>query len=639
MQDVFSFLHTDECLEEYNRYTLEDVSNYLKSTKFPVISLDIETEGLDCYNKNTHIKSIGIVWEECNIFKGCGLLNKDFEVKKLDQLFKINNLIIIGHNIKFDFNWLRVRYNIEPQVKLFDTLISSYLLDENLENNTLDTLVKIYLPGEFDASDYASDKAMRGRIGMFSDAHLLNYNLKDARATLKLAKVLWNKLGERQLLAILGSNIQNTLSHIETTGTWIDFEYAKDKEQQLLTRALEIRKEINELTSLNINPSSSLSLIKTLKSLGFKLHLITNSGQYSTNSTTLFSVKQENSNNLKGCKFIDLVLEYKKILKLYTTYYNPMQSLVDKNNRIHTNYFLGKQRGEAIGGTVTGRLSSSNPNLQNLPRDKELRGMFCAPKGSSLLDCDFSQLELVVAAYLSQEPLMIEAFEKGLDIHTSVMADLKGISYSELVTTLSNHLHPDYTELKNERVAIKRINFGILYGIAGARLQTLLAVELNITWTLEQCNTLIKQWLIKYPKIASWIKLQHKNALTFGYVKMPMGQIRHLEAGYDTPEGLAALRQASNFPVQSFASWICLLGLHTLEQYLQTLTMKARIILQVHDSVTIEIETEDKNVLTYIEKYVKMIMEDGVKQILKDVFNINFNVPLKLNTIICKRWS
>jgi DNA polymerase-1 len=341
--------------------------------------------------------------------------------------------------------------------------------------------------------------------------------------------------------------------------------------------------------------------------------------------------------------FLDQILEYKKKAKLISTYYQPINKWIEYDGRVHTNYSLGKRRDEeGTGGTVTGRLSSNNPNLQNIPRGKEHRGMFGATNGFTILDGDFSQLELRVAAHLSQEPVMMDAFNNGLDIHSAVMSDLTGMPYDEIQAGKDTD-----EKIKNDRVAIKRVNFGILYGVQARRLQRLLRIELGINMELEYCQTLIKDWLRRYGKVAEWLQAQKIQAATYKYVTMPLGQKRRLpNASFDrTKEAAHALAQATNFPVQSLASWICLIGLTILDNYWeqQKQWMEAYTLMQVHDSVTSEIKLINSpyNLCTMesIKLEVSKIMEKETLNYLRDIFGVNFNVPLVFDTKVSERWS
>jgi DNA polymerase-1 len=237
---------------------------------------------------------------------------------------------------------------------------------------------------------------------------------------------------------------------------------------------------------------------------------------------------------------------------------------------------------------------------------------------------------------------MMDAFNNGLDIHSAVMSDLTGMPYDEIQAGKEVD-----AKIKNDRVAIKRVNFGILYGVQAKRLQRLLRIELGITQDIEYCKEIINKWLSKYTKVKQWIDAQKIQAACNHFVAMPLGQKRRLpEASFDrTKEAAHALAQATNFPVQSLASWICLIGLIILDNYweVQKQWMDAHTIMQVHDSVTSEIKLIESpyNLMTMesIKEEVKKIMETETLNYLREVFGVNFNCPLVFDTKISERWS
>ncbi len=285
--------------------------------------------------------------------------------------------------------------------------------------------------------------------------------------------------------------------------------------------------------------------------------------------------------------------------------------------------------------------------------------MFIPTEGYSFIDGDFSQLELRVVAYLSQEPVMIQAFEQGRDIHTSVMADIKGLDYDELCAIIgddsrnipADKQHDKYVTYKEERVAIKRINFGIVYGVGASRLQRLIKNELKLLKTIEWCQELINTWLGKYKRVAAWLEQQRQFAMHTGYVTQPFGQKRRLpdaklaQQGFykldDNGRMLAsrALRQATNFPVQSTAAWVCLIGMILIDQYFQdNPELDGHLLMQVHDSVLCEVQG-NIIVLREVAKDIQHLMEVRTIEYMQDFFGINFNVPLSFPVKVLNRWE
>jgi len=643
--DIFQPL--EEWPEGYHNYIADHTMLQGK-----LFGMDTETEGLSPYVKSSKIISVGISPKE-KVAYSLYLLNPEHSITKFGNEIKfgdsfqrfINLLsdpfaILVGHNIKYDANWIAVKLGITIKCMLFDTMFAQYLLDENIESNSLN-----YLSEMFEDLKGYKDKVNRNDLGRMSKQDLLLYQCKDADASRRLYDYFVPKLrqGGFDKLMTTASMVLPILSKMETRGVYLDVEYANKTKDRLFKELVSLRYSMAELVKVSFNPDSSQQLSPILyNTLGFTATKFTETGRPSTDSEAIGYLVDQATTQQQN-EFLDKILSYKKQAKLISTYYQPIGEWIEYDGRVHTNYSLGRQRNdEASGGTVTGRLSSNNPNLQNIPRGKEHRGMFRCTEGYTMLDGDFSQLELRVAAFLSQEPVMMDAFNNGLDIHSAVMSDLTGMPYDEIQAGKDID-----AKIKNDRVAIKRVNFGILYGVQAKRLQRLLRIELGITQDLEYCKEIIHKWLNKYTKVKQWIDAQKIQAACNHFVAMPLGQMRRLpEASFDrTKEAAHALAQATNFPVQSLASWICLIGLIILDNYweVQRQWMDAYTIMQVHDSVTSEIKLIESpyNLMTMesIKEEVKAIMEKETLNYLRDVFGVNFNVPLVFDTKISERWS
>lgn len=601
----------------------------------PVVALDVETEGLSPYDNRRRIISAALSPEIEEAFTTYTLHGWDERHRRIvERLLEREDLILVGHNIKFDLNWLRVKLGIKPKAKIFDTMYAYYLLNENAPKKSLEFLSEEYT----DLGDYKAELPKREDLQRWAKDDVLIYNGKDADASRRLFTVFAPRLKQQGLMPLMTTamNVLPVLSDVETTGVWIDQPWAKKTRLKLFERLIENRQKINDLAKYKVDPDSSKSLQFLLYTkMKLPVEFFTKSGAPSTGKEALKRgleiVKPGSANE----KILRAIQEEKKDIKLLSTYYQPLPEWTAFDGRIHTNYRLGKQEDDkGLGGTVTGRLSSDHPNLQQIPIDEIVRGMFAASPGYLFFDGDYSQLELRVAAYLSKEPLLIQAFEEGLDVHTLVMSDLLNIPYDEIVVRLANNDQ----ELKVLRVAIKRINFGILYGVQAKRLQKLLWLELGITWELDRCKELINQWLSKYKRVAAWIKRQKLMAVTNKAVRMPFGQIRRLpDAAYKTLLGERALRQATNFPVQSTASWICLIGMYLLDEWLTSNNLKGRLLMQVHDSIGLEIK-DIKNPAA-IAKRIARVMEQDVLLYIKEIFGVVWDVPLQFKVAYGERWK
>ena len=618
--------------------------NGLPISKYRVFGFDIESEGLNPYDRKYKIISYAISTKEGRAY-GEWILEseKRRDITLLRKLLENPANIIVGHNIKFDVNWIAVKEQITIKAMLFDTLFAQYLLDENREKNDLKTLVNEYIPemrGYADGIDNTKLKLMH------KDDALL-YNCKDSDAARRVFNVLIPKLKREKLLPIANTAMEvlPILSKMETRGINLDIEWANRERAKLFDDAISARYATNEILGFNLDPGSSVQLRNLLYGrMGLPIKVRTERGLPSTDKVAIkyaLESVEEGSNE----RVLRYILGYKRNIKLLSTYYYPIRVWTAFDRRVHTTYRLGKQRTlEDIGGTVTGRLSSDNPNLQNIPIGSAVRGMFCATDSFTLFDGDYSQLELRVAAFLSQEQLMMRAFEEGLDIHTKVMSDITGIPYTEI------ERRREYDEdIKVQRVAIKRINFGILYGVQAERLQKLLWIDLGVHWPLEKCKELINQWLDKYRAIHNWLNSTKKQAAYNKVVRMPFGQKRRLpEADFRTGEGRRALRQAINFPVQSTASWICLIGMILLDRWITSNNLNAYLLGQVHDSILLEIKSPDRimnqnmSEATFcksIASKISRVMERDTLEYIREMFGVEWNVPLRFDVKWGDRWK
>ena len=622
---------------------LNSLGSYWHKT---VKGMDIETKGLNPYDAKVMILSVGVSPDHgVSLSSYCrnGWNEMDLERFKI-ELENPNN-ILCGQNIKYDVNWIAIKTGINVKAMLFDIQFAQYLLDENDRTNSLEGNIKrayISNPEMFeDLKDYKSLVDRDNLDGQHRD-DLLLYNNRDADASRRLYNYYVPKLIDGGYDKLMGtaSLVLPVLSKIETRGVYLDKEWAYKTQTRLFDNLVKLRYSMCEIAQTSFKPESPQQLASVLfGKLRFTPTNYTDSGQASTTAEAMgYLVDQATTEDQN--KFLDAILQYKKEMKLLTTYYQPIEKWTRYDGRVHANYSLGRyENEEGSGGTVTGRLSCREPNLQNIPRGKEHRGMFRATTGYTLLDGDFSQLELRVAAYLSQDPRMMEAFQNNLDIHTAVMSELTGIPYEEIEARRNTD-----EKIKMSRVAFKEVNFGIFYLMSAKRLQRSLRTKSNIYKTVEECQEYIKQWFAKFWKAKEWIDTIKVQAVAYKYVRMPLGQIRRLpEASFDrTREAAHAMSQACNFPVQSFASWICLIGLILLQGYIDTHThlFEGYIIMQVHDSVTMEIKLISNLVtLENIKADVKKIMEVETLNYIRNVFGINFNVPLVFDIEIKDRWS
>lgn len=607
---------------------------------------DLETKGLDPYKANAYILTAALADEEKGYVFPVRFHRQAWcaeHLQVLRELVEDDKVTLVGHNInKFDLKWLAVHYGWTLRCNTFDTMLAAYFIDEN-DSASLDNCVARYL-GKHSHKGMVNTSALEGEA--LSD--VLIYNGYDAQTELELMRRQVTLLHAEGIdkLAAVANKATTLLTRMEVHGIAIDKPWATATEKKLIDDCITAKVKLNNAGFGGFNPDSDKDVRRILyNNIGFAPTKFTESGAPSVDTEALNDLL-ELSDDPAHYQFIDSLKTYSKNMKLLTTYYQPVDRWLAYDSRVHTSFSLGKQYDGAKGGTVTGRLSSSNPNLQNIPRGQRHRGMFVPSSGYKFIDGDFSQLELRIVAYLSQEPVMIQAFEQGYDIHTAVMSDLLGYDYNELVKLLDDSKNPKYDELKSMRVAIKRINFGIVYGVGANRLQRLIKTELNILKAKEWCQDMIDQWLRKYQYVADWLERQRQFAIGHKFVRMPFGQKRRLPDAADVRRlpydmrgpASRALRQATNFPVQCMASWTCLIGMLLVSEYFnEHPETQGHLVLQVHDSVLSEVISTCN--LQQVAEDIKYIMEHRTVQFMQDVFNINFNVPLSFPTEVLDRWK
>lgn len=596
------------------------------------MGMDTETEGLNPYDKRMRIISFAVSPEPNKAFAHYALNSRDTEaISYFKGIVEDPRIILIGHNIKYDINWLAVKYGFKPKCMLFDTMFAQYLLNENIESNSLE-----YLSEMFDDLRGYKTGINRSDLKRMAKDDVLIYNSRDADTGRRLFDVYIPQLEREGLLPLMNASMEvlPVLSKMETRGVYLDQEWAAKEKFKLLENAITRRLKINDLAKKKVDPDSPQSMRHLLYTvMKMPVQVVTQTGLPSVGKEAIKRAIERVDPGSNNEAILREALEYKKEIKLVSTYYQPIPRWLEYDGRVHTTYRLGKQGGdEGYGGTFTGRLSSDNPNLQNIPIGSVTRGMFAATPGYIFFDADYSQLELRVAAYLTQERLMMDAFGEGLDIHTKVMSDITGIPYDEI----EERRHYDEA-IKVQRVAIKRVNFGILYGVQAERLQKLLWLDLGITWPIEKCETLIRDWLAKYTEVQKWINYTKREAIDYGYITMPFGQRRRLpNASYKTADGRHALRQAINFPIQSTASWICLIGMTLLDKWLTSSNLNGHLLMQVHDSIGLEIMTDYPE---KIAKQISRVMEEDVLEYMREFFDVRWNVPLRFEVTYGDRWK
>lgn len=647
LADVQKFISPEKLVED-TEIRINEQLHYITQFTEP-FALDVETEGLNSFDDSKDLLSMSLSFAEGRSFVYDCNSKEDISqcFMRIFDLLKNHNLTMIGHNVKFDLMWLKNKFDAEIAVKLCDTLTMYIILDENSQENTLKYLASIYttLPPNYNKG---IDTANLNKLDFET---LALYNGRDSDATLRLYNVLMKEIksqGKENLLQFLNDALL-TIAHIEYNGVLVDREWAKEKGDEILEEYKAIQDSYKKIfPNLNLNSPTQLNKI-LYQDLGLPIIKTTDKGSPSTDKDTLKILYEDHATTEIQQNFLQDLLTYSKAQKIYDTYFKALetytkptgqihQSIIQSDGKVHTSYNLGRNAtAKGSKGTVTGRLSSSDPNLQNIPRDKRVKGIFCAAPGYKFLDVDYSQLELRIGAWYSQEKKMYNLFNQGLDIHTSVLSEIVKRPYDELVAILSDDKHPEYKKLKDTRVIAKSINFGIFYGAGANTIQTQ-ARQAGLKITKQQAQDMIDKWLKSYPAVAKWITKTQQSIRKHQEISSPTGRTRHLlGADRNDPLGYALIRQGVNFPIQTLASEVCLAALIMIEETLKLSNYDAKIVLTVHDSVLIEYNGKIDS--KQLEKDVIYAMTSKVVHYFEYMFNFILDIPLEVSTTHSDRWQ
>ncbi len=516
-----------------------------------------------------------------------------FESEKCDK---------IGQNLKFDIAVLE-NYDIKVGGRLFDTMIAHYLLNPELRHG-MDYLAEILLQYRTIHIDELIGAKGKNQLNMRQVAieKITEYACEDADITLQLKERLEPQIVENNMQKLfykIEMPLVRTLAQMEINGVLIDDFALAQSSQTMTNELLKIEREIKQMAGREINISSP----KQIGELLFEdLKIVekarkTKTGQYVTDEETLEKLKGKHP-------IIEKILQYRGLKKLLSTYIDALPTLINKRtNKVHTSF------NQTV--TATGRLSSSNPNLQNIPiRDeqgKEIRRAFIAERDCVFLSADYSQVELRIMAHLSGDENMIEAFRSNHDIHAATAAKIFQIPIEEVTS--------------NMRRLAKTANFGIIYGISAFGL----AERLNIPRT--EAKELIDGYFATFPKVKEYMDCCVAVAREKGFVETVFGRKRYLpdiNSGNANVRGFAE-RNAINAPIQGSAADIIKIAMGRIANRIAAETLQTQMILQVHDELNFNVPTGE---LDYVKELVREEMENA----------ITLQVPLKVDIGTGANW-
>ena len=559
-----------------HRYTLVSSIEELQAMveevrRYEEFCFDTETTGLDIFNDHPVGLSIAVKPHEAwYIPVHPATLSSYVEVLK--PLFEEERIAKIGQNIKFDYMVLR-RLGIEVRGRLYDTMILHYLLDPESRHN-MNTLAERYLHySPIEIETLIGRGAKQLTMDLVGVERVAEYAAEDADITLQLKQVLYPevvKMGVEQLYATIEEPMIRTLAEIEMEGVRIDCEalaaYGVELTAKLAELEQAVRDEADEPT-LNINSTRQLGEVLFGKLRISDKPKMTKTKQFCTDEEYLQGFAHDH-------RIVALVLEYRGVKKLLSTYVEALPQLVNPaTGRIHTSF------NQAV--TATGRLSSTNPNLQNIPVRDEMgrrirRAFIPSDAEHLLLSVDYSQVELRLMAHLSGDESLIAAFEQGEDIHAATAARLFGKPISEVTS--------------EERRRAKTANFGIIYGISAFGLSQRLEIP------RKEAKELIDGYFRSYPKVKAYMDTVVERAREEGFVTTIFGRRRYLNdiSSRNAVARGVAERNAVNAPIQGSAADIMKMAMVEVQRRFQAEGIRSRVILQVHDELVVDLLREEQ---------------------------------------------
>lgn len=558
-----------------------------------VFAFDTETDGLDYMTANLIGVSFAVEEGKAayvpvahDYLDAPEQLDRDWVLAQLKPLLEDKNLAKVGQNLKFDAS-IVARYNIDMQGIKFDTMLESYVYNSVVGRHDMDSLALRYLEHKnISFEDIAGKGKKQLTFNQIDLEQAGPYAAEDADITLRLHNALYPKLEADDKLKKVFETIEMplvpVLSRMERTGVYIDSMLLGAQSIELAQRLDEIEKLAYELADQEFNLSSPKQLQAILfEKMGLPVIKKTPSGTPSTNEEVL----QELALDYPLPK---LLLEYRGLAKLKSTYTDKLPKMVNAaTGRVHTSYHQS--------GTVTGRLSSSEPNLQNIPvrnsEGRRIRQAFVAKPGYKILAVDYSQIELRIMAHLSGDQALLDAFREGKDIHAATAAEILGLAIDDVTT--------------EQRRRAKAINFGLIYGMSAFGLAKQLDMGRN------EAQDYMNVYFERYPGVLEYMESTRNSAAEQGYVETLFGRRLYLP-DIKARNGLrrkAAERAAINAPMQGTAADIIKFAMIAVDEWVQQQPQgQVSLLMQVHDELVFEVEA---SVLDSVTAKVRQLMEQA----------------------------
>ncbi|MCD5965256.1 DNA polymerase I [Stenotrophomonas maltophilia] len=509
----------------------------------------------------------------------------------------------LGQHGKYDLHVLR-RHGVQVQGYHDDTMLESFVLNSTATRHDMDSLALRYLGySTIKFEDVAGKGAKQIPFSQVGIDEASRYAAEDADITLRLHHALQPQLLAEPALDSVYRGIEMplvpVLASIEANGVRVDTDELRRQSQDLSSRMLAAQQKATELAGRSFNLDSPKQLQAVLfDELKLPAVVKTPKGQPSTNEEALEAIADQH-------ELPRVILEYRGLAKLRSTYTDKLPEMVNPDTgRVHTSYHQS--------GAATGRLSSSDPNLQNIPIRTEdgrrIRRAFVAPEGFQLLAADYSQIELRIMAHLSEDPGLVRAFEQGADVHRATAAEVFGRTLEDVTP--------------NERRAAKAINFGLMYGMSAFGLARNLGIDRG------QAQDYVALYFSRYPGVRDFMERMRQQARDQGYVETLFGRRLYLNDIHARNQGLraGAERAAINAPMQGTAADIIKRAMVDVDQWLRDSGAPARMILQVHDELVFETES------SFVEDLRLQVVE-RMSQAAK------LRVPLVVDTGVGNNWD
>ena len=569
------------------------------------VCFDTETTGIDALN--AELVGMSFSWQKGEAFYIPFPENQEeaqILVDKFKSFFENETIEKIGQNIKYDLKILS-HYGVQIKGKLFDTMIAHYLINPDMRHN-MDVLSETYLKYSPKSIEDLIGKKGKNQKSMRDVAleEIKEYAAEDADVTYQLKQnfsPILDKAETKKLFDEIEIPLIPVLAAMELEGINLDVPFLKEMSVEIAKESSELEQKIYETAGEKFNLASPKQLGDVLfdkMKIGGAKQKKTKTGQYATGEEILSYLANDNP-------IVKDILEWRQMVKLQSTYIDALPNQVDKKTgRVHTDYM------QTV--AATGRLSSNNPNLQNIPirteRGRLIRKAFIArDENYTLVSADYSQIELRIIAALSGEENMIKAFQNNEDIHRSTAAKVFNVPLEEVT--------------KEQRSNAKTVNFGIIYGVSAFGLSN------QTSLSRKESAELIDAYYATYPKLKSYMSNQVDFAREHGYVQTVLGRRRYLKdinsANMMVKSG--AERNAVNAPIQGSAADIIKIAMINIHKKLTSENWKSKMLLQVHDELVFDVHNSE---LEKIKPMIKHEMENAFKM----------DVPLDVEIGVGKNW-